>query len=97
MKTSMKGLQWFLGVSTVIVALIMCGIPQPNRPRTGHYSMPMVPLLPCVGILSNFMLAAILDAKTWFILFIFVCAGLFMYFSFSMWNSNLEMANVMRG
>ena len=57
----------------------------------------MVPLLPCVGILSNFMLAAILDAKTWLILFIFVCCGLVMYFSFSMWNSNLEKANVMRG
>jgi hypothetical protein len=97
MKTSMRGLQWFLGVSTALVALILCRIPQPNKPRTGHYSMPMVPLLPCVGILSNFMLAAILDAKTWLILFIFVCCGLVMYFSFSMWNSNLEKANVMRG
>ena len=72
-------------------------IPQPNQPRTGHYKMPCVPLLPAIGIQFNFMLAASLDAITWSYFLGFEAIGLIIYFSYSISHSHLEPHNVMRG
>ena len=48
------------GLTLMILTCLMF-IPQPNVPRRGHYRMPCVPLLPCVGIFFNFVLAAGLE------------------------------------
>ena len=48
------------GVTILLVGRLMF-IPQPNVPRRGHYRMPCVPLLPCLGIFFNFVLAAGLE------------------------------------
>ena len=90
-------LTYSMGALTLVLAVVLCFIKQPNQPRTGHYAMPLVPLLPCVGIMCNFMLACVLDGLTWALWLGFVAIGLVMYFSYSMWNSNLEVTNVTRG
>mmetsp|Transcript_26065 Transcript_26065/g.32553 ORF Transcript_26065/g.32553 Transcript_26065/m.32553 type:complete len:84 (+) Transcript_26065:1570-1821(+) len=59
--------------------------------------MPLVPVLPAVGIFFNFMLACGLDALTWGYFGAFLAAGLIIYFSYGLWNSNLEIDNVTRG
>ena len=59
--------------------------------------MPWVPFLPAIGILFNFMLCCGLDATTWSYYGIFVVIGLVVYFSYGLWNSNLEIDTVTRG
>ena len=59
--------------------------------------MPLVPILPAVGIFFNFMLACGLDALTWAYFGVFIAIGLVIYFSYGMWHSNLEVETVTRG
>lgn len=59
--------------------------------------MPLVPFLPCLGIVFNFMLAGGLDLLTWSIYLVFLASGIIFYFSYSMRNSKLEASNVTRG
>ena len=82
---------------TLALLIRLMFIPQPNQPRRGHYRMPLVPLLPAVGIQFNFILAAGLDAITWAYFLAFVAIGLVIYFSYSIRHSHLEPQNVMRG
>ena len=40
----------FFAVTTLVLFIELCRADQPNKPRTGHYTMPMVPFLPLIGI-----------------------------------------------
>ena len=82
---------------TVLTLIRLCFVPQTNKPRRGHYTMPLVPILPAVGIFFNFILACGLDAKTWSLFGVFLLIGITIYFSYGIWNSNLEIGNVTRG
>ena len=81
---------------TIVILIRLCFVPQNNRPRKGHYSMPWVPILPAFGIFFNFTLACSLDGTTWMLFGIFLAIGLVVYFSYGIWNSKLEADNVMR-
>ena len=59
--------------------------------------MPWVPFLPAIGIFFNFTLCCGLDGLTWAYFGAFLIIGLILYFSYGMWNSNLEIENVTRG
>ena len=59
--------------------------------------MPWVPILPALGIFFNFMLCTGLDGTTWAYFGVFLALGLVIYFSYGLWNSNLEVENVTRG
>ena len=97
MKMESKVLAYILaGLTLALLLRIMCA-PQPNQPRSGHYKMPFVPLLPAIGIQFNFILAAGLDGLTWTYYLVFVAIGLIIYFSYSIRHSHLEPTNVLRG
>ena len=99
--TLMKGWNFYiaglLGVVTLVMLAILCRLEQPNKPRTGHYQAPFVPLLPCLGIQCNFALACDLDALTWGYFGIFIALGLAVYFQYGIRHSKLEAENVTRG
>jgi len=86
-----------LSALTLIVLVKLCFVPQNNKPRRGHYTMPLVPILPAFGIFFNFMLACSLDGLTWSYFGIFLACGVLIYFSYGMWHSHLEPDNVTRG
>ena len=86
-----------LAVLTLVILVKLLLIPQTNKPRHGHYTAPLVPLLPAIGIFCNFVLAVKLDALTWGIFGIFAVAGLFIYFGYSINSSKLELDNIARG
>ena len=46
--------------------------------------MPMVPILPAIGIFFNFMLACGLDGLTWAYFAIWLAVGLIIYFSYGL-------------
>ena len=52
--------------------------------------MPLVPLLPSIGIFINFTLACGLGATTWFFFGIFFAFGLLIYFCYGINHSKLE-------
>ena len=84
------------GGTLILIGVLMC-IPQPNVPRRGHYRMPCVPLLPCIGIFFNFVLAAGLELETWCLFLVFLFSGIGIYLSYSISHSNLEPQNILRG
>ena len=85
------------GIVTAVFALQLCMLEQPNKPRTGHYNMPLVPFLPLVGIQINFLLACSVDLVTWYMWLCYCAFGLIIYFGYSMRHSNLEPGNILRG
>ena len=86
-----------LGSLTAVTLGILWWAPQLNKPRRGHYTMPLEPVLPAVGIFFNFALACGLDGLTWAYFGAFVAIGLVIYFGYGMRHSNLEAATVTRG
>jgi APA family basic amino acid/polyamine antiporter len=61
---------------------------QPDLPRP--FRTPLVPLVPVLGILSNFALMYGLDHMTWFAFFTWMAIGLLIYFSYSRAHSHLR-------
>ena len=59
--------------------------------------MPLVPVLPAIGIFFNFMLACGLDGLTWAYFAIWLAFGLLIYFAYGLWHSHLEPDNIYRG
>lgn len=86
-----------LAAVTLIIVIRLCFVAQNNMPRRGHYTMPLVPVLPAIGIFFNFCLACSLDALTWTYFGCFLALGILIYFSYGLWNSHLEVETVTRG
>jgi APA family basic amino acid/polyamine antiporter len=61
---------------------------QPDLPRP--FRTPLVPLVPVLGILSNFALMYGLDHMTWFAFFTWMAIGLLIYFTYSRAHSHLR-------
>ena len=59
--------------------------------------MPLVPILPALGIFFNFALACGLDGLTWAYFGVFLAIGLVIYFSYGLRHSKLEVQTVTRG
>ena len=65
-------------------------LPQPNKPNDTEYSMPLVPLLPCLGIIGNHALVGSFDLTTWIYYAVFLKIGIIIYFTYSVHHSILE-------
>jgi len=52
--------------------------------------MPLVPLLPCLGIIGNYALISGFDLLTWIYYGFYLLAGLFLYFGYGISHSKLE-------
>eukprot|EP00347_Sterkiella_histriomuscorum_P001735 403370887 len=76
-------------VMTLIFLMCLLRQMQFNEP-VDTYRCPLVPLIPCIGILGNFMLSAQMDATTWLYLGIFNLLGLSFYIGYGFRNSYLN-------
>jgi len=65
-------------------------LPQPNKPGEDEYTMPFVPLLPCLGIIGNYSLMGGFDLVTWIYYFCYILIGLGVYFWYGISHSLLE-------
>lgn len=90
----MKEWPWFfsypLAGLTVAIIVQLCLLPQPNKPNDAEYSMPLVPLLPCLGIIGNHALVGSFDITTWIYYAVFLKIGIFIYLTYSVHHSVLE-------
>ena len=59
---------------------------QSNLPQEGSFQMPWVPVLPCVGIYFNLMLAWQTDLHTWAQLVVYTGLGSAIYFLYGYQN-----------
>ena len=72
----------------VCIAIIIMRRTHPDLPRPFH--TPWVPLVPILGVLSNFALMYSLDALTWKAFLTWMAFGLVIYFSYSRNTSVLQ-------
>ena len=73
-------------------------LPQPNTPGVEEYAMPLVPVLPCLGIIGNYALVGGFDYLTWVYYAIYLKIGLVIYYGYGISHSKLEEApNVFEG
>jgi APA family basic amino acid/polyamine antiporter len=72
----------------VCVAIVIMRRTHPDLPRPFH--TPLVPLVPILGVLSNFALMYSLDALTWKAFLTWMVIGLLVYFSYSRKTSLLQ-------
>jgi APA family basic amino acid/polyamine antiporter len=79
----------FWAVTGVVLGKL-CMLPQPNKPKEDEYAMPLVPLLPCLGIIGNYTLISGFDARTWIYYGFYLLAGLIVYFGYGITHSKLE-------
>jgi basic amino acid/polyamine antiporter, APA family len=73
----------------VCIGIIIMRRTQPNLPRP--FRTPMVPLVPILGVLSNFLLMYSLDKLTWTAFVIWMTVGLVIYFLYSRNTSHLQL------
>jgi basic amino acid/polyamine antiporter, APA family len=87
------GFKLKISILLLIVTLLIMGylwiLPQPNKPE-GTFECPLMPLVPCLGILGNFTLIAQNDANTWIYFIIFEIIGFVFYFSYGIKHSKLN-------
>jgi hypothetical protein len=63
---------------------------QTNVPNSDEFSMPLVPLLPCLGIIGNNALIGAFDGQTFINYLIFTLIGVAIYTVYGLNNSVLE-------
>jgi APA family basic amino acid/polyamine antiporter len=80
-------------IGTLFAFVIVCtGImvlrrTRPDVPRA--FKTPLVPLVPILGILFNFLMIFSLGVDNWLRLFVWLAIGLAIYFSYSRYHSKL--------
>ncbi len=72
----------------VCIAIIIMRKSQPNLPRP--FKTPLVPLVPILGVISNFALMYGLDSLTWTAFLIWMAIGLVIYFTYSKNHSRVN-------
>jgi APA family basic amino acid/polyamine antiporter len=83
-------------IGTLFAFVIVCiGImvlrrTRPDVPRA--FKTPLVPLVPILGILFNFLMIFSLGVDNWLRLFVWLAIGLAIYFGYSRYHSNLAAA-----
>jgi APA family basic amino acid/polyamine antiporter len=71
----------------VCIGIIIMRRTQPDLPRP--FKTPLVPLVPILGVLSNFLLMYSLNRLTWFAFVMWMTLGLIIFFSYSRRHSRL--------
>jgi APA family basic amino acid/polyamine antiporter len=74
----------------VCIGIIIMRRTQPNLPRP--FRTPLVPLVPILGVISNFVLMYSLDRLTWIAFVTWMAIGLVVYFSYSRSRSHLQLS-----
>jgi len=59
-------------------------------PEADSFKCPLVPLIPCLGILGNFYLTTGVDSMSWVYFMIFELIGLSFYFGYGFTHSRLN-------
>ena len=77
------------GLATVGSIVYLHMLPQLNIP-TETFRCPLFPLLPCLGILGNFVLIAEFDFMTWVYFLSYTVVGIVFYFVYGIKNSKLN-------
>ena len=65
-------------------------LPQPNKPGAEEYSMPLVPVLPCLGMIGNYALIGGFDYVTWIYYGVYLLIGVVIYFGYGITHSKLD-------
>jgi APA family basic amino acid/polyamine antiporter len=73
----------------VCIGIIVMRKTRPDIPRP--FRTPWVPVVPILGVLSNFLLMYSLDQLTWIAFLCWMLAGLFIYFAYSRSRSHLQL------
>ncbi len=90
-----------VSIGTLLAFVIVCGgvwylrVKEPNRERP--FRVPMVPLIPILGILVCFTMMAALPLDTWLRLIVWMVIGIVIYFLYSRHHSLLGRAEVASG
>jgi APA family basic amino acid/polyamine antiporter len=71
----------------VCIGIIIMRRTQPDLPRP--FRTPLVPLVPILGVLFNFLLMYSLDRLTWIAFVVWMCIGLVIFFTYSRAHSKL--------
>jgi APA family basic amino acid/polyamine antiporter len=82
-------LQIVLAVFLLTALVILHFIPQVNKP-IDTYNCPLVPLIPCLGILGNFLLISMVELETWIYLLSYILLGIFFYLTYGYRKSKLN-------
>uniref|UniRef100_H2Y6Z4 Cationic amino acid transporter C-terminal domain-containing protein n=1 Tax=Ciona savignyi TaxID=51511 RepID=H2Y6Z4_CIOSA len=74
----------------ILLVLILLVCQQPQNPTRLAYMAPCLPFLPICAIWFNTYLMLKLSAITWIRFIVWCFVGLFIYFGYGVWNSDLE-------
>ncbi len=77
------------GLATLGSIIYLHMLPQLNIP-TDSFRCPLFPLLPCLGILGNFVLIAEFDFMTWVYFLSYTAVGIVFYFFYGIKYSKLN-------
>ncbi|XP_051971312.1 probable cationic amino acid transporter [Xyrauchen texanus] len=92
-----RGARWalmpfILIVIVIMVTLFIIILRQPENPKKLPYMAPCVPFVPTAAMLVNIYLMLKLSSITWVRFVVWCSLGVLIYFSYGMWNSNLELS-----
>ncbi|XP_057325217.1 cationic amino acid transporter 3-like isoform X2 [Microplitis mediator] len=86
-----EGRPWLIAILAILVILLIAILVfiyhQPVSGKKLTFSVPLVPFLPALSIIINVYLMMMLDVMTWIRFSIWMAIGLFIYFSYGVWNS----------
>jgi APA family basic amino acid/polyamine antiporter len=72
----------------VCIGIWVLRVKQPDAPRT--FKVPMVPLIPILGVITCLFMMVFLPADTWIRLFVWMAIGIVIYFTYSRHGSVLR-------
>ena len=72
----------------VCIGIWVLRVKQPNAPRT--FKVPMVPLIPILGVFTCMFMMVFLPLDTWIRLFVWMAIGVVIYFLYSRYHSVLR-------
>jgi len=78
---------FILFVALLVIMLMLSRLPTSKRVSEDVFQVPLVPLVPTLSILINIFLMLNLSYLTWVRFTVWMAAGLFIYFSYGIWNS----------
>ena len=78
-----------MGLSIGLMLKLMT-LRQTNKPTAEQYTMPWVPLLPCLGIYGNNALIGAFDGQTFVNYLVFTIIGIAIYLFYGLKHSKLE-------
>lgn len=83
-----------VSIGTLFAFVLVCigtwvlRVKQPDAPRT--FKVPMVPLIPILGVITCLFMMAFLPADTWIRLIVWMIIGILIYFGYSRHHSRLR-------